>query len=187
MSLIRPEAKAALFRWREVLAAAAAMAAGGWLVWLGGWVLTPTGLGLIALGLAWGVLAQRRIRFAQGGAAPGIVEVDEGQVGYLGPAEGGFVSLQDLVELRLIHLRGQRFWRMKQADGQVLLIPVAAQGAERLFDAFAALPGMDTQALVTALETPRAPSSGARDIALAGDGAQIGPVIWRRATRVALT
>ena len=52
----------------------------------------------------------------------------------------------------MIRLRGNRLWRLKQADGQALLIPVAAAGADRLFDAFATLPGMDTQALVAALE-----------------------------------
>jgi hypothetical protein len=52
---------------------------------------------------------------------------------------------------------------LKQSDGQALLIPVSAAGADRLFDAFASLPGMDSQALVTA--------AGGR----AGDG-----VIWRR-------
>ena len=59
---------------------------------------------------------------------PGVVEVDEGQVGYLGPTFGGYVALPDLVELRLIAIRGQRLWRLKQADGQALLIPVAAAG-----------------------------------------------------------
>ncbi|EKD59716.1 MAG: hypothetical protein ACD_54C01179G0003, partial [uncultured bacterium] len=42
--------------------------------------------------------------------------------------------------------------RLKQRDGQAILIPVDATGAERLFDAFASLPGMKTSDLVAALQ-----------------------------------
>jgi hypothetical protein len=112
-----------------------------------------------------------------------VVEVDEGQVGYFGPGIGGFVGLPDLVELRLVSVQGGRFWRLKQADGQALLIPVDAAGAERLFDAFASLPGMDTQALVTALvPVPGERSSRGAVVAISDS-----VVIWRRAVRAALT
>jgi hypothetical protein len=183
MSVIRPEVTAAIWRAREVIAALGVVAVGLWLMWLGGYLLVPVGGVVVALGAGWGLLAFRRMRFAQGVDAPGVVEVDEGQVGYFGPGEGGFVGLPDLVELRLIMVRGGRFWRLKQADGQALLIPVNAAGAERLFDAFASLPGMDTQALVTALAPMPAdrPSRGA--VVAISDSV----VIWRRAARVALT
>ena len=92
----------------------------------------------------------------------------------MGPEVGGFLSLQDVVELRLLSLRGRRLWRLKQSDGQALLIPVDAKGAERLFDAFANLPGMDSAALVAALDPQTLPSEGALTLA-----AQT-RVIWRR-------
>ncbi len=95
----------------------------------GGYLLTPLGLGLLALGAAYALLALRRARFAQGVNAPGMVEVDEAQVGYLGPEMGGYVSIADLIEIRLLTLRGRRMWRLKQSDGQALLIPVEASGA----------------------------------------------------------
>jgi hypothetical protein len=187
MDLIRPEARAWLHRWREMAGAGGAGLFGLWLVLLGGWFLIPVGVAVIALAAVWAVTAARRVRFAQGQGAPGLVEVDEGQVGYMGPTFGGFVALPDLQELRLLTLRGQRHWRLKQVDGQVLLIPVAAQGAERLFDAFAALPGMDTQALVAAL-APAAPAlATGTAVAAAPDSTVIGPVIWRRAARAVLT
>jgi hypothetical protein len=150
MALIRAEARAALHPWREVIAAAALGLFGLWLVALGGYLLVP--LGSLAIGLAavWGVQARRRMRFSQRVEAPGMVEVDEGQVGYLGPSFGGFVALPDLVEIRVVVIHGKRLWRLKQADGQALLIPVAATGAEKLFDAFSTLPGLDTEALVEA-------------------------------------
>jgi hypothetical protein len=172
LTLIRPEVVAGLRRGREAITAGAVIGIG---LWLGGLVLVPLGLGVAGVGAAWALQALRRLRFAQGVEAPGVVEVDEGQVGYFGPGIGGFVGLPDLVELRLVAIRGRRMWRLKQADGQALLVPVDAAGAERLFDAFASLPGMDTQALVSALE-PRG-TVGVSDSL----------VIWRRAARVALT
>lgn len=175
--LIRPEAAALIFKAREIIAALALATIGLWLITLGGLILTPIGAATLALAAGWGLMAFRRIRFAQGGDAPGMVEVDEAQIGYLGPTSGGFVSIVELVELRLLTLRGRRLWRLKQADGQALLIPVDAAGADRLFDAFATLPGMDSGALVAALAPnhPSADQNGA--LTLAGETR----TIWRRA------
>ena len=175
LSLVRPEVTAAIWRGREAIAALGVVAFGAWLLWLGGYLLVPVGLVVAGVGAAWGVQAWRQLRFAQRVGAPGMVEVDEAQIGYLGPDAGGFVGLPDLVELRFLTIGGRRMWRLKQADGQALLVPVDAAGAERLFDAFASLPGMDARALVSALE-PRA---------MAGVSDSL--VIWRRDARVALT
>jgi hypothetical protein len=175
MSFIRPELADRLHRWREVLAALSLVVLGGLGLWFGtGYVVPLAGLILLGLGLAWAVQAVRRLRFLQAGEAPGIVRVTEAQIAYLGPRVGGFVGLPDLAEVRLLTLRGRRIWRLRQADGQMLHIPVEAQGAEALFDAFAVLPGMDTARLVAALGTD-APSD-ARVIAL--DGAD--RLIWAR-------
>lgn len=167
--MIRPEARDWLWQRREVIAALILGVFGLWLVALGGWVLVPFGLAMIALGVALAISALRRLRFAQDISAPGMVEVDEGQVGYLGPAFGGYVALPDLTELRLVTIHRRRLWRLKQADGQALLIPIDAVGADRLFDAFASLPGMNTAVLVAALGT--APATNDTQ------------VIWRRASR----
>ncbi len=174
MALIRPEVSDLIWRGREVIWAALVVAAGFWLIGLGGLVLIPLGLIVGAIGATLALTAWRRMRFEQTTAAPGLVELDEAQVGYLGPEVGGFLSLQELVELRLLSLRGRRLWRLKQADGQALLIPVDAKGAERLFDAFANLPGMDTAGLVAALEPAAQPAGAALTLA-----AQT-RVIWRR-------
>jgi hypothetical protein len=152
MGLIRGELIVAARRGKELIAAGLVAIVGLWLMQLGGYILVPAGLGLMAISAFWGVQTWRRLRFAQGVDAPGVVEVDEAQVGYLGPSFGGFVALPDLVELRVLTLQGRRLWRLKQNDGQALLIPVAAAGSDRLFDAFASLPGMDTEALVAAAE-----------------------------------
>ncbi len=175
MQLIRPEITDLIWRAREVIWAGLVVALGLWLLILGGYLLVPLGLIVGGVGLVLAVTAFRRMRFEQDVAAPGIVELDEAQVGYLGPELGGFLSLHELVELRILSLRGRRLWRLKQADGQALLIPVDAKGAERLYDAFAGLPGMDTAALVAALAPSTLPSAAA--LTLAAETR----VIWRRA------
>lgn len=175
--MIRAGAREALWRWREVGAAGVVAGFGLWAATGGGYVLVPFGLLVAALGAGLGLQAWRRMRFVQGADAPGVVEVDEGQVSYMGPTLGGFVSVPELVELRLVALRGRRLWRLKQADGQVLLVPVDAAGAEALFDVFAALPGMDMPALLAAL-TPDGPGNGGALVT--GEAMQ---VLWRRTGR----
>ncbi|WP_431298536.1 hypothetical protein [Tabrizicola sp. BL-A-41-H6] len=177
MSFVRQDVVDLAARWREAIIAAAVAVAGGWLVWLGGYLLVPLGGLLLVLGASWMVLAVRRLRFDQPGDAPGVVEVLEGQISYFGPTVGGSVGIPELVDIRLLTLRGRRVWRLKQADGQAILIPVEAAGAERLFDAFAALPGMDTAALVAAVRSER-PGTGTA-LALDTEVRQV----WRRSER----
>ncbi|WP_374436606.1 hypothetical protein [Tabrizicola sp.] len=175
MSFIRPELLETLHRWRETIAGGAVAALGLWSATRGGYLLTPLGLLLLALGLSWAVTAWRRVRFLQDGEAPGIVRVTEAQIAYFGPRVGGFVGLPDLAEIRLLTLRGRRIWKLKQGDGQLLHIPVESDGAETLFDAFATLPGIDMAALVAALGGDGTPSDS-RVIALA----EVDRLIWSR-------
>ncbi|MCV2863922.1 hypothetical protein [Defluviimonas sp. WL0075] len=170
MSFVRPDLMARFAPWREAAAAFAVVALGLWLIWLGGYLLVPLGVVVGGLGLAWAVIAIRRRRFGRRVEAPGMVEVDEGQIGYLGPTFGGYVAVRELSEIRLIDIQARRHWRLRQADGQVLLIPVAAAGAERLYDAFAVLPGIDLGALSRAL-----------------DARESTEILWRRPAHAALT
>lgn len=175
MTFLRPEITEALHRWREVLAALALAAFGLWTAAQGGYLLTPTGLALAAIGAGWAVTAVRRLRFRQDGEAPGLVRVTEAQIAYFGLRTGGFIGLPDLSEIRLLTLRGRRIWKLKQGDGQLLHIPVESDGAEALFDAFAVLPGIDMAALVAALGSDAAPSDS-RVVALA----EVDRLIWAR-------
>lgn len=168
MAFLRPEARLTLIRWRETAAAVALVAIGAWFVSLGGWVLVPVGVALAALGAGWTALAVSRVRFARQELAPGLVEIDEGQVGYLGPTFGGYVALGDLSEVRLLRVRGLPHWRLKQSDGQAILIPHGATGAEALFDAFATLPGADMTSFGAALA-----------------GTEEARVVWSRPARLA--
>ncbi len=150
---LRPGARAFLIRWREAAAALGLALCGLWLMRLGGYLLGPVGALSLAVAAGWFLLALRRLRFQRPSPpAPGLVEVDEGQVGYLGPSFGGYIALRDLTEVRLIRLHGLPHWRLKQGDGQALLVPHGAAGAEALFDAFATLPGADMAAFAGALD-----------------------------------
>ncbi|HMO08396.1 MAG TPA: hypothetical protein PKD10_12230 [Paracoccaceae bacterium] len=173
--MIRPELAALFHRWREVIAAGAVAALGMWLAGLGGPLPLAAGALLGLGGAGWALTAWRRVRFAQDVAAPGLVEVTEGRIGYFGPSFGGFIDRDDLAEIRLVTQGGRRVWRLSALTGEVLLVPVDAQGADRLLDAFAALPGLDAGALVAALS----PGGGG-----AGGGLPAaGPVlrtVWRR-------
>jgi hypothetical protein len=188
MPLIRPEITQGILRRSEVIAATALGAFGLWLVWLGGLVLTPVGILFIAGAVVWAQMALRRLRFAQEVHAPGVVEVDEGQIGYLGPTFGGYVAIPDLTELRLVTVYGRRMWRLKQADGQAVLVPIDAAGAERLFDTFTSLPGMDMARLMRAIDTPAGTDhAGLPAVAPAAVPDSDVYLIWRRPTAIAQT
>lgn len=151
MPLIRPEAARALARWREVMAAGGVLAAALWLGTRPGWLLPPVGAVLGLAALAWGLVALRRLRFAGPGGAPGVVEVVEGQIAYFGPEGGGFVAVGEIVEIAVILDAGRRrAIRLVPADGPALTIPMAAEGAARLHDALARLPGIDLGRLAAA-------------------------------------
>ncbi len=153
MSFIRPDVARALARRREALVALGVALFGLWLAQLGGPIMLVLGGLVTATGLLMAVFAWRRQRFRLEIDAPGVVSVDEGRITYLGPITGGAVALRELVEVEVIDLPGpRRCWRLRQADNQMLLVPLAAAGAEALYDHFAALPGMETRALMSALE-----------------------------------
>ncbi|MBB4022715.1 MULTISPECIES: hypothetical protein [Actibacterium] len=171
--LIRPELRAALARWREVLIGLGVVLAGLWLFGLGGLFFQAAGALSCALGLALGLVALRRLRFRRDGSAPGAVEVTEGQITYLAARGGGFAARSEITAVALgFAPGGQAQWRISQTGAPPLAIPVAALGAEALFDAFVALPGAQPSRFLAALD--RNPADG--------------PVIvWQRNAAPALT
>ncbi|MDP5217519.1 hypothetical protein Q5Y75_09845 [Ruegeria sp. 2205SS24-7] len=151
MSFIRPEAKLALWKWREVLVAAALLLVGlswivgpgGLLAWLG-WLLLVAGIALIVIGI-------QRARFRSGTGGPGVVLVDEGQISYYGPLTGGVIAAAELDQLSLDPTSKPAHWVLRQPGQSPLHIPVNAEGSEALFDVFAALPGLHTEAMLAEL------------------------------------
>ncbi len=160
MSFLRPEAAAALARWREVALALAAAAFGIWVATRGGWFYAVLGAVVLAFGLALALAAWRRMRFSRDPDAPGVVQVDEGAVAYFGPETGGVVALSELDEVLAVAHPSGMAWRLRQSDGTALTIPAAARGAEQLFDVFGALPGASARTFLAAVERP--PAGGRR-------------------------
>lgn len=150
MSFIRPEVRAGLRRWREVIVAAAVIALGLWWALTGfglirwiGWALVLGGAALLWAGL-------QRARFHGGHGGLGVVEVDERQIAYLAPVGGGIASLDLLTEVSLGPDRsGLPVWRFRSGP-EILTIPASAEGTSKLFDALTALPGVDIEAAIRA-------------------------------------
>ena len=155
MGFIRPEVAQGLNRWREALAGTAAAALGGyWMVyeagalWIIGTVLAVGGALLVVAGI-------QRARFRRGGGGPGVVQVDEGQLAYFGPFDGGVVAVADLRRIELgTGDTGTPTWVLSHDGGDPLSVPVDAVGADALFDVFASLPGLDTGRMLAGLGDP---------------------------------
>jgi len=156
MNLLRPELRIWLTRWAESLAAGG-LAVLGVLAILRGFhrynqVLEMIGLVLVLLGGAVFWAAFQRARFARAQRGPGLVEVDERQIRYLTSYGGDTVDLAALTRLELrSSIDIGRIWVLKQAYGPTLFVPTSAAGADKLFDAFLALPEIDSARLVAAI------------------------------------
>ncbi|WP_300059857.1 hypothetical protein [uncultured Roseobacter sp.] len=154
MTFLRPEAKAQLMRWREVLAGGAMMLLGLWWLIGPGRLLVLPAMALLLAGAALCWVGVQRARFRSAGQGPGAVSVDEGQITYFGPLTGGSVALREMTELTLDKTLYPAHWRLTQPGQPELLIPVNAEGAEALFDAFATLAGLRTERMLHALQGP---------------------------------
>lgn len=155
MSLIRPEARAALWRWREVMAACAMALLGGWWALRGFGAMALLGWALLLLGALALIAGLQRARVRPRAGGAGVIELDEGQLAYLHPAGGGMVALPAVIRIE-IETTGagpaddDLFWRFTESGGHMLRIPAAAVGAEKLLDALASFPGADYQKVIMA-------------------------------------
>ncbi|MBE0453308.1 MAG: hypothetical protein IBX58_06460 [Roseovarius sp.] len=152
MSLVRPAASQSLRRWREVLVALGLAALGLWWVLTGFGLLRWIGWALLISAAALGLAALQRMRFRRGAGGPGVVVVDEGLIAYLGPETGGAVALSEITALALDPMGPH--WVLSQPGQPDLHIPLDAEGAEALFDAFAALPGLRTEHMLARMRHP---------------------------------
>lgn len=156
MSIIRPEVRANLWRWREVALTGVIVLLGVRLIGRGveinSWVYIGAGIGISLIAVALLFSAILRVRFHKPVRAAGVVEVKEREVAYLGPDAGSYVSLDDLTRLEIVTKgRDEVFWVLTHSAGFPLLIPASAQGTDLLFDAFAALPGIQMEQVIKAL------------------------------------
>lgn len=164
MSFIRPEAEAAIWRWREVLAGCGLLVLGS--VWAVGSIGIFRWLALVICAAAVLLIAAgiQRGRFRGAGGGSGVVQVDERQITYFGPLSGGTIALAEIGAITLDHTGSPAHWLLVPLQGDPLRIPVNAQGSDTLFDAFSGLDGLKTERMLRALKE--------------GETGQI--VIWRR-------
>ncbi|KPU83320.1 hypothetical protein JI58_09140 [Marinosulfonomonas sp. PRT-SC04] len=154
MRYIRPETRAFFWRWREVLIGLAILVWGGWLVATSLGLIAVFGWILIALGAVTVFTGVQRTRFRIGTGGAGVVQVDEREVIYFGPLEGGTVSIEALTLVELHPFEGGAHrWVLTEPGRHPLSIPTDAEHSETLFDAFGALKGFETQRMLHALNT----------------------------------
>lgn len=155
MSFVRPEAASALARWSEVLASLLIVALGLWAATGAGWLLQSLGVGILLIGLGLAFTAFRRMQFGQFSGGVGVVDLDERQLSYFAAFDGGAVSLDMLARVTIITGPRQSAaqWFFEEDGGGQLLIPANAAEADLLFDALAALPGVDYDAATKALSS----------------------------------
>jgi len=153
MSFIRPELQEALWRWREALVGVLVAASGALLAVGQRGFLAALGTSLVVLGAVVIFAGIQRTRFRIGKGGPGVVHVDERQVTYYGPLDGGSVSLDALASVELeTRSKPASEWVLTEAGGQPLHIPTNAENAEALFDVFAALDGIRTENMLSQLQ-----------------------------------
>ena len=149
MSFIRPEVRAQIGRWREVLIGLVIVGVGSWLALTSFGARFIVGIALFVGGIALIIAGAQRARFRRGDSGPGIVQIDERRIRYYGPFHGGSVAIAGIRRLDLNAGRGT--WLIWEADPGPLEIPVSAKGADALFDAFGALPGLSTERMLVLL------------------------------------
>lgn len=148
MNLVRTEVKSLLSRWSEVIAGLTVAVLGLWFLTRIGWLWQTLGVLIILVGCALAFTAWRRLGFSSPKAGPGLVEVDERQISYFAAFEGGSVSIDQLARITAIAPQtnggvDDLTWVLEEDGGITLTIPNAASGAQLLFDAFEALPGVN--------------------------------------------
>lgn len=151
VGFFRPEAMAAIMRWREVLVGVGLAVLGLWWILGPGDLLALVGAGLVLVAGGLILIGIQRGRFRGPGGGAGAVQVDEGQITYFGPLTGGAVALREMERLTLDRAMYPPHWRLDQRGSPALLIPVNAAGADALFDAFATLPGLRTERMLSEL------------------------------------
>ena len=156
MQFLRPEIGEAVSRFREAIAGVAVSLLGVY------WALNAQGLLAIigtSLAVAGALLVFagiQRGRFRTGAGGPGIVSVDEGQVTYYGPFEGGSVVIGQLDRVEFdATARPNAAWILHDPVSGPLRIPVNAEGADALFDVFSTLDGLQTERMLAVMQSPR--------------------------------
>ncbi|GAA3861423.1 hypothetical protein [Celeribacter arenosi] len=147
--MIRPEMRASIWRWREVIGAVGMLALCLWMALSFFGVMAWIGWILVVVLSVYIFAAVQRVRFSAGSGGYGVVEIDEGVISYLLPHGGGQIEIASMSSVVLLPAsRGPAHWQLDAADQSPLLIPLDAIGAEQLFDVFVNLDGIETEKML---------------------------------------
>ncbi|MCA0044298.1 hypothetical protein [Celeribacter litoreus] len=151
---MRPEVRAMLWRWREVIVAVVITAHLAWWASSTFGVLRYIAWTTTAISVIFAFAAVQRARFNRGGGGFGAVEVDEGVVSFFSPLTGGQIEISELRAVILIPgENGHAHWQLEAAGQPNLVIPLNAHGAEALFDVFVGLDGLETEKMLREIKT----------------------------------
>jgi len=153
MEFIRPEIRQFIWRYSDALVGVVVSIFGV------GWALSSVGF-MVTLGYAVSIAGAllifagiQRGRFKADPNGAGVVSIDEGQVTYFGPFDGGSVHVDDLMQVDIDHSeQGEGAWLLLADGAEPLRIPMNAIGADALFDVFNSLDGMRTSQLLSEVE-----------------------------------
>lgn len=154
MEFVRPEIRIWIWRWREALIGLAVLLLGFYWALKGLGIMAIVGFLLVLAGTLLIGAGIQRARFRIGSGGTGVVQVDEGQVTYYGPIDGGSVAVADLTLVELApSQKSQPDWILHSPGAAPLRVPTNAEGAEALFDVFAALDGIQTERMLSQLNS----------------------------------
>jgi hypothetical protein len=148
---MRRETQTAVWRWREMMVGVAIALAGIWrstgalgLIWVF-WIVVALA-GVVVAYAGW-----QRGRFRTGQGGVGVVKVDEREIGYFGPMEGGVAAIDALMRVELQPApNGIHNWVLVVWGDAPLKIPANAANVEALFDVFSVLDGFEMQKMLVA-------------------------------------
>ncbi|RPE66282.1 hypothetical protein EDD53_1982 [Pacificibacter maritimus] len=157
--MIRPEVRAQIWHFREVIGAVALAFLFVWFFISSYGFMRWVALALICASLFIAFAAFQRARFAKAGQGVGVVEVDEGVVSYFTAFTGGQVEIDTLTSVILLPAtKGSAHWQLEAAGQTTLNIPLDAVDAEKLFDVFVSLDGIETERMLKQIkQMPKSP------------------------------
>lgn len=146
---LRPEARAAVNRWREAVFGLCVVLLSLQFAWSSSGGRRGLAYAVALVGLAIMVEGIRRARLPRDGGGAGVVEIDERQITYFGPDGGGAISVEGLVRIEARSTgKGRFLWVFLDGQGLSLAIPSTAEGAAQIFDALSALKGFDYEDVI---------------------------------------
>ena len=168
MSFIRPELQAKIIRWQEPLIHIGIILVELWILARAisqfNFALQVLCAVLLSISMGLLIVSIRKLRLRGVGSVQGHVEVDERRITYYTAGEGWSVSINDL---RIVNLtspmspEGDLIWTFEDIFGTTLKVPSSAQDVDGVFDALAALGGVNYEAI-----TQASSSTGAKDFTI---------------------